>query len=93
MLKAINRGEFTINGFRNPDLQAIFFPTPATSPRERRRRSAAISRKLRLLRPDGLISKVSRTHRYELTQRGRTAIVAILTALSSTIRQLTPLAA
>lgn len=93
LLKAINRGEFTINGFRNRDLQAIFFPTPTTSLSERRRRSAAISRKLRLLRAHGLISKVSRTHRYELTQRGRTAIVAILTALSSTIRQLTPVAA
>ena len=93
LLKAINRGEFSINGFRNRDLQAIFFPTPATSPSERRRRSAAISRKLRLLRAHGLISKVSRTHRYELTLRGRTAIVAILTALSSTIRQLTPVAA
>lgn len=93
LLKAINHGEFTINGFRNRDLQAILFPTPATSPAERRRRSAAISRKLRLLRAHGLISKVSGSHRYELTQRGRTAIVAILSALSSTIRQLTAVAA
>jgi hypothetical protein len=93
LLRAINRGEFAVNGFRNRDLQAIFFPTPATSPAEHRRRSAAISRKLRLLRAHGLISKVPHTHRYQLTARGRKAIVAILSALSSTIRQLTPLAA
>lgn len=93
LLKAINRGEFSINGFRNRDLQALLFPTPPTSQAERRRRSAAISRKLRLLQAHGLISKVPGSHRYELTQRGRTAIVAILSALSSTIRQLTPVAA
>ena len=93
LLKAIHRGEFTISGFRNRDLQAIFFSTQAPSPSERRRRSAAIGRKLRLLRAHGLISKVPHTHRYQLTARGRKAIVAILTALSSTVRQLTPLAA
>jgi hypothetical protein len=93
LLKAINRGEFAISGFRNRDLQAIFFSTPATSPTECRRRSAAISRKLRLLRAHGLISKVPHTHRYQLTSRGRKAIVAILTALASTVRQLTPIAA
>ena len=93
LLKAINRGEFTVSGFRNRDLQALLFATPATSPAERRRRSAAISRKLRMLRAHGLISKVPHTHRYQLTLRGRKAIVAILTALASTIRQLTPVAA
>lgn len=93
LLKAINHGEFMTSGFRNRDLQAIFFPTPASSPKLRRRRSAAISRKLRLLRAHGLISKVPHTHRYQLTRHGRKAIIAILTALSSTIRQLTPIAA
>lgn len=93
LLKAVNRGEFTVSGFRNRDLQAILFSTPASSPAEYRRRSAAVSRKLRLLRAHGLITKVPHTHRYQLTARGRKAIVAILTALSSTIRQLTPVAA
>ncbi len=93
LLKAINRGEFVVGGFRNRDLHAILFSTPPSSTAEHRRRSAAISRKLRLLRAHGLISKVPHTHRYQLTSRGRKAIMAILTALSSTIRQLTPLAA
>jgi len=93
LLKATNRGEFAVSGFRNRDLQALLFSTPASSPAESRRRSAAISRKLRLLRAHGLITKIPHTHRYQLTLRGRKAIVAILTALSSTIRQLTPLAA
>jgi len=93
LLEAISRGEFAINGFRNRNLQAIFFPRAANSPKERRRRSGWVSRKLRLLRAHGLITKITGTHRYQLTVSGRKAITAILTALRSTVRQLTPVAA
>jgi DNA-binding HxlR family transcriptional regulator len=60
---------------------------------EARCRSAWISRKLRLLRAHGLIYKITHTHRYQLTTAGRSATTAILTALRSTIRQLTTTAA
>jgi hypothetical protein len=58
LLEAISRGEFMINGFRNRDLQLILYTTSARSVEESRRRSAAISRKLRLLRHHGLIQKI-----------------------------------
>jgi hypothetical protein len=93
LLEAVSCGVFAINGFRNRDLQAIFFPRSAKSPQEARRRSAWVSRKLRLLRAHGLITKITGTHRYQLTVSGRKAITAILTALRSTVRQLTPMAA
>lgn len=93
LLEAASRGEFAINGFRNRHLQAIFFPCTAKSPQEARRRSAWVSRKLRLLRAHGLITKITGTHRYQLTVAGRKASTAILTALRSTVRQLTPVAA
>jgi hypothetical protein len=93
LLQAISRGEFTINGLRNRDLQHLYFAHPPASPIEARRRSAWVSRKLRLLRAHGLIYKISHTHRYQLTTAGRTATTAILTALRSTIRQLTTPAA
>ncbi|MGC8761650.1 MAG: hypothetical protein ACP5UT_17395 [Bryobacteraceae bacterium] len=93
LLEAVSRGEFALNGFRNRDLQAIFFPRAAESQQDARRRSAWVSRKLRLLRAHGLITKVTGTHRYQLTAAGRKAITAILTALRSTVRQLTPVAA
>jgi len=93
LLEAVSRGEFTLNGFRNRNLQAIFFPRPANSPEEARRRSAWVSRQLRLLRAHGLITKITCTHRYQLTVSGRKATTAILTALRSTVRQLTPVAA
>ena len=93
LLSAINHGEFTINGFRNRDLRAIFFPHSTDDKHELRRRSAWISRKLRLLRAHALITKISGTHRYQLTSSGRKTIVAILSALRSTIAQLTPVTA
>ena len=58
LLSAIIHGEFTINGFRNRDLRAIFFPQTTDDKQEIRRRSAWISRKLRLLRAHTLITKV-----------------------------------
>jgi len=92
-LEAVNRGEFTLNGFRNRDLQAIFFKQAASTPKEARRRTAWTGYRLRLLRAHGLIRKVTGTHRYQVTVPGRKAISAVLTALHSTVRQLLPVAA
>ena len=83
LLQAVNRGAFTISGLRNRDLQPLLYgpvdPQSPLSPKEKRRRSAAVSRKLRLLRAHGLIQKVPKTHRYQVTSHGRLAITAILT--------------
>ncbi len=93
LLQAIRRGEFTLNGIRNRALQRLSFTQPPATPAEARRRSAWASRKLRLLRAHGLIYKISGTHRYQLTKAGRIATTAILTALRSSVRQLTAAAA
>jgi hypothetical protein len=93
LLAAIARGEFTLTGLRNRDLQPFFFSTPAASPREERKRSAWITRQLRLLRAHGLITKIQGTHRYQLTLTGRRLTTAVLAALHATVRQLTPIAA
>jgi hypothetical protein len=93
LIQTISRGEFTLNGLRNRDLQRLLFAQPANTPEEARRRSAWASRKLRLLRAHGLIHKIAGTHRYQLTKAGRIATTAILTALRSNVRQLTAAAA
>jgi hypothetical protein len=93
LLEVIARGEFTLNGFRNRDLQGFFFAAGARDPREVRRRSAWVSRKLRLLRAHGLIRKIACTYRYQLTETGQKAITAILVALRSTVQELMPKAA
>ncbi|HUU83950.1 MAG TPA: hypothetical protein VM243_10645 [Phycisphaerae bacterium] len=80
LLAAVHRGEFSITGLRNRDLRTLLFGADPTDETERRRRSAAVSRKLRLLRAHGLIRKVPRSHRYLLTRKGRQIITALLLA-------------
>jgi len=92
LLTVINQGHFPINGFRNRDLQKPLYTTEAESQADRRRRSSAISRKLRLLRAHGLIRKVPRTHRYQVTDTGRAILVAVLTAARISVNQLNQLA-
>jgi hypothetical protein len=93
LLEAIYRGEFQINGFRNRDLQSLLYPKPPKTKAEQRKRSAAISRKLRMLRAHGLIRKRSRSHRYDVSRTGRLIINAILLAHRVTIQQINAIAA
>jgi len=52
-----------------------------------------MTRKLRLLRAHGLIRKVSGTHRYVVSEKGRRIITALLAARQADVEQLTALAA
>ena len=80
LLAAVSRGEFALNGFRNRDLRALLHGTTPADAELVRRQSAAITRQLRLLRAHGLTMKVTKTHRYTLTDKGRTTITALLAA-------------
>jgi hypothetical protein len=89
LLAAVNRGEFAINGFRNRDLRNLLFPKPAKDEADRRRQSAAITRKLRLMRAHGLIHKVPKTHRYQISPHGCDVINALLIARQASPAKLT----
>jgi len=89
LLEAVNHGEFSIQGFRNRDLRAILYGRAPSSQQDQRRQSAAITRKLRLLRGHGLIRKVQGTHRYQLSTQGRTVITALLAARAADTNKLT----
>jgi hypothetical protein len=93
LLEVISRGEFTINGLRNKDLQPLLYTTASKSAQEHRRRSSAISRKLRLLRAHHLIHKVPGTHRYQVTLVGRQIATAVIAASNATVNTLIPKAA
>jgi len=93
LLRAINRGEFSINGFRNRDLRSLLFHHAADSNEEKRQRSARVSRLLRMLRAHHLIQKVPHTHRYVLTSRGREIVSAVVASQQITLEQLNKLAA
>jgi hypothetical protein len=92
LLQAISRGEFAINGLRNRDLRSILYLGKA-SPKEQQRQSGAVTRKLALLRAHGLLKKVSGTHRYIITEKGRQIATALLAARRADVEQLTKLAA
>ena len=93
LLEAVNRGEFTIHGLRNRDLQRLLYASAATSKTEARRRSSAVSRKLRLLRAHGILQKLAHTHRYQVTDTGRLILNGITSARRATIHRLTSIAA
>jgi hypothetical protein len=92
LLAAVARGEFAVNGFRNRDLRALLEGTPEVDPAAAKRQAARITRQLRLLRGHGLIRKILKTHRYQLTPSGRTMITALLVAQQTNIQHLAQLA-
>jgi hypothetical protein len=92
LLEAVSRGEDAINGLRNRDLRQHLW-AKAGPDKEERRRAAAVTRQLRLLRAHGLLRKVSGTHRYVVTEGGRKIITALLAARQADVEQLTALAA
>ena len=93
LLKAVNHGEFILNGFRNRDLRTLLFGETTVSDGEVKRQAAKVTRQLRLLRAHRLIKKVPKTHRYQVAKRGRTAIAAILAAQNASTQQLMQIAA
>lgn len=89
LLESVSRGEFAINGFRNRDLRELLLgPDDEKDPVQTRRRSGQITRKLRLLRAHGLIRKVAGTHRYLVTDKGRTLITLLLAAKNADAKKL-----
>ena len=88
LFEAVCRGEFLINGFRNRDLQAVLFDKPPASPAERRRRSASVTRLIRLLRAHRLIRKLPRTHRYKLTTQGTELLLPLLAAQNLSVAKI-----
>jgi hypothetical protein len=92
LLAMVNRGEFALNGFRNRDIRAKLYESTDDTKRLRRQ-TAAVGRRLLLLRAHGLITKVSRTHRYVVSAKGRRIITALLAARQASTEKLTALAA
>ena len=89
LLKAISHGEFAVNGVRNRDLRSLLFPEASSLPaEERRRHSARVTRKLRMLRAHGIMRKLQGTHRYVLTKGGAQVVTAILQYQQVSLAQL-----
>jgi hypothetical protein len=68
-----------INGFRNRDLRLKLFGT-CPEAKERAGQAAKITRLLAILKAHGLILRVQKTHRCQLTALGRRIVTALLAA-------------
>lgn len=89
LLQAVSRGEFAISGFRNRDIRKLLYPGQRELPaKEQRSQSGRVSRLLRLLRAQGLICKIPKTHRYRLSRKGQLLTAALFAARSATLKQL-----
>jgi hypothetical protein len=93
LLTAVARGEFVLTGFRNRDLRAILYPDSSVDPRTRRAAASRITRLLRMLRAHKMIRKLPKTHRYQLTKKGRVLTTAILAAHQADVSTLLKAAA
>ena len=72
-----------VTGIRNRDVVAALYKEETKDALEKRRRSARVTRLLRLLRGHGLLHKVPKSHRYQVSAQARTAMVALLAAASA----------
>jgi len=88
LLEIISRAEFLIGGLCNRDLRKALFPQPASSAADNRRRSAHISRKLRLLRAHGILHKIAGRNLYQVSPAGRTLLTTYLIAREASANQL-----
>jgi hypothetical protein len=93
LLRAIADPKWMVTGIRNRDLVAILYPAPTTDAQERRRRSARVTRLLRLLRGHALLQKVPKTHRYQVSDQARSTIAALFAAANATLTELVTKAA
>jgi hypothetical protein len=91
LLEAVNRGEFTLHGFRNRDLCGLLYGDETVL--TERQKMSRVTRLIRLLRAHGLVRKVPRTHRYLVTSTGHQTITAVLAARHANVQRLTELAA
>jgi hypothetical protein len=78
LFAAVMKGEHSIQGFRHADvLRSLAFTLPDDL-KARRNLSMKVSRKIYLLRAHGLIAKVPRSRRYQLTKKGLKIMAASL---------------
>jgi hypothetical protein len=87
LLQAIHRGEYAIAGFRNRDVRELLFGRKSSGP-EAKKQSGQTTRRLQLLQAHGLIRRVAKSHRYQITALGRKLASAVSYAKSSSLKAL-----
>lgn len=77
VFQAVLSGEHELRGFRNSDIRHQLYASCRDKQQERRQANA-VSRLLKRLHVRGLLAKIPRTHRWRVTDRGRSLLGTIL---------------
>ena len=93
LMESISDGAFVVEGFRNCDLATRLFGAKPADRTERSRIASKVSYRLSILRAHGLIRKLPKRRRYQMTTKGRQIVTALLQSQHATLQQLNALAA
>jgi hypothetical protein len=93
LFEAVIRGEHHLHGFKAGEIAKQLGIVPEKDPNVRKRQTAAMNRKLCLLRAHGLIARCGRARRYRVTEIGMRHMNAAILLHSDTLPKLLKLAA
>ena len=94
LLEFLAQGQWAINGLRNRNLALWLEPKAGELDCAGRRcLTARVSRLLRLLRVHGLIRKTPKTHRYQITPKGKEVAALVIAASNVQTKKLMEMAA
>jgi hypothetical protein len=77
LFRAVLDGNHLVHGFRNGDIRALLYGS-TEDPRECQRQRAAVGRMLRRLHVRGLIAKVPRSRRWQVSREGQRVLGAVV---------------
>ena len=92
-LRGIADPRFTVGGFCNKDLRQLLIENPRHVGKTEKQRSGMVTRTLRLLRDHGVIRRLPKSRRYQVTRKGRSLVTGLQAALSASTEELTRIAA
>ena len=93
ILKAIADPRFTVGGFCNKDLRRLLANDPRYVGKTDKQRSGMTTRFLRLLRDHGVIRRLPKSRRYQLTTCGRQLVTPLQAVLAASTEELARIAA
>ena len=89
IMRFLTQGQWAIEGLRNRDLAAWLNPDAENlNADDRRRLTARASRLLAILRAHGLIKKIQKTHRYQVTDKGCAVASLVIAAANVQAKEL-----
>ena len=93
LIQAISTPKFSVSGMTNHALREILEGEEGYAGKTEKQLSSKVSRQLRMLRDHGLIKKMPRQNRYQLTPKGQQVTAVLNATLAASTQQLMKMAA